>query len=109
MTADMIYEILRANNHANSSRIIAAAMDSLAREQDEAIERAAFLQSLARTGSNIAHAYKDEADRLRLKANAWDAREAWLAAENEPGSTESQVFPLIFAYEEAAKKAREAE
>lgn len=74
MTADTIYEILRSNNHANSSRIIAAAVESLARERNEALERVALLESLARTGSGIAHSFKDEVDRLtadNAQANQW--------------------------------------
>lgn len=47
-----------------------------------------------------------EMDKLRDKADAWDKREAWKAAENNPSIAESGLFPLIFAYDEAARKAR---
>ena len=168
MTADTIYEILRSNNHADSSRIIAAAVESLAHERNEALGRGALFETLARTGSKIAHAFKDEVDRLtaecdamklevalmrqavdnagesmagmegkladaqaeidrllsrleserndvallsteverlRPKVKAWDAFVAWQRAENSLGVTENEVFPLMIAYEEAAKAA----
>lgn len=46
-----------------------------------------------------------EYEELSLKAKAWDALVAWRTAERKPDATENEVFPLILAYEKAAKAA----
>ena len=50
-------------------------------------------------------AARAEIERLRLPAEAWKALMAWQKAENSLGVTENEVFPLMLAYEEAAKAA----
>lgn len=44
-------------------------------------------------------------EELSLKVKAWDALVAWQTAERKPGATEDEVFPLMLAYEKAAKAA----
>lgn len=161
-TEELVYDILRTHNHANSASAIAAWINRLERERDEAKSRASreyqraqdleeeneslndsngrlraardkylkelteikeamarVMQELYRLPSSYTTTFVDlpqyanavvgraidKIDTLQLKADAWDAHEALLAADG-PDVPEVMIFPLIFAYEEAAKRAR---
>ena len=71
--------------------------------QESARKNGAFRVSWDESNANW-RALKEFED-LSVKAKAWDAFVAWQKAENSLGVTENEVFPLMLAYEEAAKAA----